>query len=247
MADAASPRSMRLTHHHLASLRRDMPDPGPQLLPGFRPATEEDYSGLADAILADAPAGGFWVFAYGSLIWNPEFDFTERRLAAAAGWHRKFCLGWDLRFRGCREAPGLMLALDRGGSCRGVCFRLPDEALRPNLLRLLRREMSMVPSAFPARWIGVRTAEGPIRALTFAMNRRSGRYVSGLSDEAVADVLACARGFRGSMAEYLFSTVGKLEELGIHDRHLWRLQELVAERIEGAHGSAGGTPDISPS
>jgi cation transport protein ChaC len=240
-----SERTLRLSEEHVALTRREMPDPGPQLLPGFRPATDADYEALAETILAGAPEDGFWVFAYGSLIWNPDFDWVERRLAIAPGWHRKFCLGWDYRFRGCREAPGLMLALDRGGSCRGVAFRLPDRALRPNLLRLLKREMSMVPSAFPARWVSVSTAEGSLRALTFAMNRRSGRYVSGLSDEEVADVLASACGFRGSMAEYLFSTVSHLEELGIHDRHLWRLQDLVAERIERAHGG-GCEPDLPP-
>ena len=33
------------------------------------------------------------------------------------------------------------------------------------------------------------------------------RYIAGLSDEQLADVLAKACGFRGSMAEYIFNTV----------------------------------------
>lgn len=217
-------------------MARDIPDPGPRNLPGFRPAADADYEALVSELIETAPSGGFWVFAYGSLIWNPAFAFTAQRLALARGWRRRFCLGWDYRFRGNNDEPGLMLALDRGGQCSGVVFRLPDDALRQNLDMLIRREMSMVPSAFPARWITVATPEGPLAALTFAMNRRSGRYISGLADEALADVLATACGFRGSMAEYLFSTVGKLEELGIHDRHLWRMQELVAERIERRFG-----------
>ena len=197
-------------------------------------------------IMAGTPGGDLWVFAYGSLIWNPDFDFVEQRIARARGWRRIFCLGWDYRFRGNREKPGLMLALDRGGSCTGVVFRLPADALKPNLDRLIRREMSMVPTAFPPRWISVGTADGPLRALTFAMNRTSGRYVSGLSDGEVADVLATAQGFRGSMAEYLFSTVAKLEELGIHDRHLWRLQELVADRIDAVHGPSAARESAGP-
>lgn len=229
-------RPMRLSPRHVDLLRRDIPDPGFQVFPGMRPATDADYEETVAAILAGAPPEGFWVFAYGSLIWNPDFDFIESRIARASGWRRMFCLGWDYRFRGNRERPGLMLALDRGGSCTGVAFRLPQDAVKSNLDRLIRREMSMVPTAFPPRWIAIRTAQGPLRVLTFAMNRESGRYVAGLSDEQVADALATARGFRGSMAEYLFSTVSKLEELGIHDRHLWRLQHLVAERIEAAHG-----------
>lgn len=224
---------MRLTAEHVAKVRREIADPG--FLPvasNARPATDADYAAVVDGILAGAPQGDFWVFAYGSLIWNPDFDFDERRVALARGWRRAFCLGWDHRFRGSRETPGLMLALDRGGQCKGVVHRLPAADLEANLHRLIRREMSMVPSAFPPRFIGVDTEAGRLAALTFAIDRRSGRYIGGLDVEAVADVLSTACGFRGSMAEYLFSTVSHLEELGIHDRHLWRLQELVAERIE---------------
>ena len=77
--------------------------------------------------------------------------------------------------------------------------------------------------------------EGPVRALTFPVNRKGGRYIAGLSDDQLTEMLATACGFRGSMAEYLFSTVSMLEELGIHDRNLWRLQEMVADRIDAAY------------
>jgi cation transport protein ChaC len=234
-------RTMRLSARHVEALRREIADPGPRLLPGFRAATDADYDALVASLLASCPAeGGFWVFAYGSLIWNPDFDFVDRRVVRAHGWRRAFCLGWDYRFRGNSEQPGLMLALDRGGQCKGVAYRLPDEGLDVNLHRLVRREMSMVPTAFPARWIRVAGETEAMTALTFAMNRNSGRYISGLDDDALADVLSRACGFRGSMAEYLYATVEKLEELGIHDRHLWRLQELVAERIEASHSMSSG-------
>ena len=229
-------RKMRLTERHVAALAREIPDPGFSSIAGARAATDADYDALVAEIIEASPADGFWVFAYGSLIWNPAFDFIDKRVGVARGWHRAFCLGWDRRFRGNPDQPGLMLALDRGGQARGVIFRLPHDALKPNMDKLIRREMSMVPTAFPPRWINVATAEGPVRALTFAMNRKSGRYINGLSPEALADILATACGFRGSMAEYLFATVAHLEELGIHDRHLWHLQELVAARIEENHG-----------
>ena len=230
-------RQMRLTADHVARLARQIEDPGFHPLPGMRAATDADFDAVVAEIMAGAPADQFWVFAYGSLIWNPCFDHVERRIGLARGWRRTFCLGWDYRYRGSRETPGLMLALDRGGQCRGVIYRLPEDAIKANMDVLIRREMSMVPTAFPARWIKVETDEGPVRALTFAMNRNSGRYISDLGDEKTADMLATACGFRGSMAEYLFSTVAHLEAMGIHDRHLWRLQELTAERIEAAVSS----------
>jgi len=233
---------MRLTERHVALLRRDIADPGPQLIEGFRPATDDDYARDVAGIMASMPLCGLWVFGYGSLIWNPETAFVERRLAVAHGWHRRFCLGWDYRYRGSRETPGLMLALDRGGQCRGVAYRLPDADLEAQLHLLIRREVSMVPSAFPWRWINVIADGQSVRALTFAMDRGSPRYIAGLDEAAIADVLARAHGFRGSMAEYLHATVSKLEELGIRDRNLWRLQRLVAERIEAAATEATGGP-----
>ena len=92
-----------------------------------------------------------------------------------------------------------------------------------------------MPMSFPWRWIDVETTDAKFKALTFAMNRKSTRYLADLSEEQIADILAAACGYRGAMAEYLFSTVAKLEELGIHDRNLWRLQALVADRIDAAH------------
>jgi cation transport protein ChaC len=228
---------MRLTADHVARVHRVLPDPGGavNLVPGVRPATEEDYVQNVRDMLASRPAGPFWLFGISSLIWKPETAFTESRQGVARGWHRRFCLGWDYRYRGCRDAPGLMMALDRGGQCRGMLYALPEEGLEAELDKLIRREMSMVPSAFPWRWIDVMTTEGPVRALTFPMNRKSSRYVANLSEDELVGMLATACGVRGSMAEYLFSTVSKLEELGIHDRNLWRLQRLVAERIDKAY------------
>ena len=230
-----APRQMRLTAEHVRRVHRDIPDPGPQAFTGLRAATDADFAEIVGERIATRPAGPFWLFAYGSLIWRPETAFTASRQAVARGWHRKFCLGWDYRYRGSRETPGVMMALDRGGQCRGMIYALPEATLASELDRLVRREVSMVPSAFPWRWIDVETTDGPLRAMTFAMNRKSGRYIADLTEEQLADVLATAVGFRGSMAEYLFSTVQKLEELGIHDRNLWRLQALVADRIDAAH------------
>jgi cation transport protein ChaC len=212
------------------------PAPPPE---GRRLATDADHAAAVEAVLADArPGEPVWLFAYGSLIWNPGFDYIERRNARAPGWHRAFRLGWDRWFRGCAARPGLMLVLDRGGACAGVAFRLPDGKEAAILRVLMEREIKFIPHAFPARWMPLRTAEGPLRAIGFAIDRSASAYVGGLAPEAVADVLATAAGQWGSMAEYLRSTVESLEALGIHDARLWRLQEMVAERIEAAHAAA---------
>ena len=230
-------RQMRLSERHVAlvqhaSLSDEMPPP-PE---GMRAATSDDYNATIHDLLGEQPhTGEIWFFAYGSLIWKPACDFVEMRTGVVRGWHRAFCLGWNNRFRGSDENPGLMLALDRGGACKGVLYRLPADRIDENLTKLLEREMGWLPSAFPPRWVNVQSGERTIRAITFCIDRHSGRYVSGLTVDAIADVLAKAVGNRGSMAEYLFATVRHLEDMGIHDPHLWQLQNLVAERIEAAY------------
>lgn len=201
----------------------------------FTAPSDADYDEAMRALVAAAPsADEIWLFAYGSLIWKPACDFVEQRIGVARGWHRAFCLGWDRWFRGCDARPGLMLSLDHGGQCKGVAYRLPPEAVEENLGKLLRREMRAKPAAHVPRWVTIHTDDVRLRAITFVINRKGGRYVRGLSLEEIADTLASAAGPVGSMADYLHSTVDHLENLGIHDKHLWRLQELVGERIEAA-------------
>lgn len=232
-----SPRQMRLTQRHVGYLQP--PEPSEDMPPppsGMRAATPDDHARTITHLLG--PAGDHdevWIFAYGSLIWKPACDFIEMRTGRIHGWHRAFCLGWNNRFRGSDAYPGLMLALDRGGACNGVLYRLPPGQVEQAMHKLLEREMGWLPSPFPPRWVNARSGDRTIRALTFCIDRHSGRYVSGLTIDAIADVLATATGSRGSMAEYLFATVQHLEEMGIQDPHLWQLQDLVAERIEATY------------
>jgi cation transport protein ChaC len=229
---------MRLTAEHVARVARVIDDPG--LPPGMTQLTDAEHEAALHAMLARQPPGDVWLFAYGSLIWKPAFAFVEERTAILRGWHRSFCLGWDEWFRGNPEHPGLMLSLDRGGACKGVAYRLPPDAIEENLLSLFRRELGFRPAAHMARWVKITTAEGRLSAVAFVIDRKGGRYVGGLDVAQVADALATAIGHRGSMVEYLHSTVEHLERLGIRDTHLWQLQEMVAERIEAAHAASSG-------
>ena len=223
-------RQMSLTVAHVARVHRQVADPG------AAPAalhSDADYAAWVRKILASCPAPGQPVslFAYGSLIWKPEIPHVAEAPAGAHGWHRAFCLR-QVRFRGAPEFPGLMMALDRGGSCRGMRYTLPDTDLPGQLDRLFRREFTVKPITNMPRWINVdvKGVAGP--ALAFVINRASTNYAGRLSPEAVADVLARACGHVGSGAEYLFNTVSHLQARGIHDSALWHLQRLVADRID---------------
>ncbi|WP_044875408.1 gamma-glutamylcyclotransferase [Pseudomonas sp. LFM046] len=221
----------KLTAELVARVERMEPDPGPE--PGTREHTEAEFAAMAEALLDEYRPTELWVFAYGSLIWNPEFDFLESCRATAFGWHRSFCLTLT-RWRGTREFPALMLALDRGGSCQGMAFRLPAQDHSGQLAQLLAREIDANPPTNVPRWITVRTGQGLLRALAFVAARDGNAYAGQLPPERVAHVLARAAGHWGSAAQYLFRTVTMLEEHGIRDRNLWRIQSLVADEIEDA-------------
>ena len=200
---------------------------------GMRLAGEPELASIARSLLESAPdPSAIWVFAYGSLIWKPAFEHSEHRIALVRGWRRRFCLGWDRMFRGSDDRPGLMLALDRGGQCRGVAYRIPPGMELEALTSLARREMRLLPHPFPPRWLRVQTDFGQVMALAFVIDRNSGRYVGDLDVEATARVLATAAGPAGSMAEYLHATVRHLQQHGIHDHALWALQDRVARLIE---------------
>lgn len=219
---------MALTPELVARCLRDEPDPGPN--PDYTPLTDRERAEIAEAFVKARPEGPLWVFGYGSLIWKPGFEVAEHRRGVAIGWHRSFCIE-QTRWRGTPQLPSLMMALARGGRCSGLLLRVPDAEASDIVHRLVRREISVREDLGTARWIPVATNDGPVRALVFWAGP-SGRGISlGLPLETVAWRLAHACGHYGSSADYLYQTILKLEEHGIRDRNLWRLQKLVAAEI----------------
>ena len=193
--------------------------------------TDDELKPGLKRIIAErsGPDAALWVFGYGSLIWQPEFEVAERRVGTVHGWHRRFCL-LQRRFRGSPGQPGLVLALEPGGDCTGVAFRLPAAEPHVALMPVWRREMRG--KGYEARWVEVETADGPITALTFVANHENDRYTGRLDEPAIADIIANGCGHKGPSAEYLFRTVEACAELGIDDSHLWALDQLVAERLQ---------------
>jgi glutathione-specific gamma-glutamylcyclotransferase len=223
-------RTMRLTEAHLALLPERIDDPGPMRHERERPPAEDYYATTTAALIDAVPADGeTWLFACGSLIWNKRFTFDEERPGLVRGWHRDFCLGPDTRYRGNPAAPGYTLSLDRGGQCKGMVYRLPREGLAANIEGLLRKE-----PPFPPKWLRVVTPQGPVRAFAFTHPGRGIDYTGHLADEVIADALAKSVVMIGSMAQYVYLTALHLEQLGLCDDRMWRMQEMVAERIERA-------------
>src|SRR5690348_75125 len=170
-------------------------------------------------------AGDLWVFAYGSLMWRPGFDFIERIPARVMGAHRSLCV-LSHRYRGTPERPGLVLGLDRGGSCRGIAYRLPPVGLGAAIDRVWAREMAG--QVYDMRPVKIATPQGQVAAHAFTVRRNNPDYAGRLSPDAVARIIAAAAGGRGTGRDYLAQAVRHLEQLGIPDGPLHRLEAQVA-------------------
>jgi cation transport protein ChaC len=212
-------------------------------IPGLAVRSDRELEASLDETLAARPTDGpVWLFGYGSLMWNPAFSYVERRNGTLRGWHRQFCM-WMRLGRGTPEQPGLMLALDRGGTTHGVAFRLAPSEERAELLLVWRREM--FGDAYRARWVTLSTEEGPVHAITLVVNREHDQYAAGLGEDEVVKHLATARGPLGSSAEYLFETLEHLEQLSLRDRRLERVRQSLVKRLRGRQELRSGAGSAS--
>lgn len=193
--------------------------------------TDEERHESLRRTLAEVPSGEcVWVFGYGSLMWNPAFHYCERRPGRVHGYHRRFCM-WIAAGRGSPELAGLMLGLDSGGSCSGMAYCIAPEKVREELEIVWAREMGG--GSYLARWVTIRTADGPVRALTFVINRHQPRYAGKLPQELLVAHLAMASGKIGTCAEYLTNTVEHMHALGIEDGQLHDVLERVRDYSGG--------------
>ncbi len=170
-----------------------------------------------------------WLFAYGSLIWNPALEFAERQVVTAHGWHRGFCM-WSRVNRGTPEHPGLVLALDRGGRCTGVAYRIPGNIAVDELRLLWRREMLL--GSYMPRWVHVTHGKSDaLRALAFVVNRKRPGYAGRMADDRIAEILRSATGKLGTGLDYLHMTLDGLAAHGIRDPHILKIDAHIRAQL----------------
>jgi cation transport protein ChaC len=162
-----------------------------------------------------------WVFGYGSLIWRPDFPYLERRVARLMGAHRALCV-YSWVHRGTREKPGLVLGLDRGGTCRGVAFRVGAGDRESVVAALRAREQ--VTAVYLERTRQIRFGDGSTAmALTYLVDRNSPQYAGKLDEETLFRMVLEAEGQSGVNRDYVINTAAHLAELGMPDAQLDRL------------------------
>ncbi len=182
------------------------------------PLTPEQLHNSLRSTMARHQGGPVWLFAYGSLIWRPECSAVERVRGRVHGYHRGLYL-WSHEHRGTPQWPGLVFGLDRGGSCSGFAYRLPEDNLDAALHALCLREMP-VPSYRPC-WLSCRLDNGTeVQALGFVLERHLPSYAGNLPDTVLRQVLANASGRYGTTRDYVEQTVKALRTHAMPDRNL---------------------------
>jgi len=193
------------------------------------PLTPTELLGkLREALSNWKPGSPFWIFAYGSLMWNPKFAWDARHVATIRGYHRSFRL-WSRINRGTPEQPGLVLTLECGGSCRGLVYRIAPDRVQEQIQLIWKREMTY--GSYRPRWLNCSVGDESIRALCFTVNRESSAYTGPIPEKVMVEAIANAAGHYGPAHDYLFRTTETLRQHGIRDSRIEHLARLVKGRI----------------
>lgn len=196
-------------------------------MPWRRPDTDREAT--RHAFLA-GHEGPLWVFAYGSLMWDPAFLFDEVRHAKAQGFSRSMCLVDRRGARGSAEAPGLMAGLATGGTCDGLVFRIPADLVEAETERLWRREM--IAHAYYPAFAEAQTPAGPVQALCFVADPEADMIDTSLCHELQVQYIATGEGFLGTSYEYLENMLIQFDAMKVEDP---ALRTLLADvrRVAG--------------
>jgi cation transport protein ChaC len=175
-----------------------------------------------------------WVFAYGSLMWRPDFPFIERIEARLLGAHRALCV-LSFVHRGTPERPGLVLGLDRGGACRGIAYRVSVRERAATVAYLRKREQvtSVYREVVRPVWLQRHPEQQRVPALCYMVDRGHPQYAGRLSIERQLHHVRQGHGLSGTNRDYVIATVAALEQLGYRETQLHLLAHLIA---------GGGTP-----
>lgn len=167
-----------------------------------------------------------WIFGYGSLMWQPGFCCLQARPARLSGYHRRLSV-YSYHYRGTPEKPGLVLGLDRGGSCKGLAFHISDGDWKDTLALVRKREMITGIYREIIKQVYLEGEDQPVVAVTYAVNRSHGQYAAPQSPLKTMVLVNQGHGQSGSCSDYVRNTIAHLRSMHIHDPGLEQLAPFL--------------------
>ena len=180
----------------------------------------------------------FWVFGYGSLMWKPGFDYAAREPALVKGLHRSLCVK-SFVHRGTPEKPGLVLGLDRGGSCHGLAYRIDADKWDHTLAYLRAREQVTMVYLERSRKVRLLGSGDSVVAVTYVVDRSHRQYAGVLNLEELVDLVGQGEGVSGHCLDYVLNTVAHLRDMDIHDARLELLAKIIEDQARASSPSDG--------
>jgi glutathione-specific gamma-glutamylcyclotransferase len=180
--------------------------------------SDQEREAMRAETLAAHRDNDLWVFAYGSLMWDPAFRFAEVRRAYVPDYARRFILKDIHGGRGTVDAPGLMAALDKGSGCDGLAFRVLREHVEEETIILWLREK--IGPAYTPTFVQAVVATESVSALTFVADYDAELIDPDLTRDQQIHFFATGRGFFGPSIDYLRNIAKKFAALGIQDEEV---------------------------
>jgi cation transport protein ChaC len=166
-----------------------------------------------------------WIFGYGSLMWNPDFIYIEKKEAILIGYKRNFCIKTHTH-RGCVNNYGIVLGLeeDQLSSCKGILFKVTEENYKLIKEKLDKREL--LEKSYTDKIIKIKTTTETINALTYISNNKSEFYID-VHCEKKAEIIKSAEGFSGKNIDYYLNTLDKLKDMGVEHEHIFNIKKYL--------------------
>ena len=189
-------------------------------------SAEEREASFKAAMARYQPGEEVWVFAYGSLMWNPAHRV---RRAAALSRRRLAPLLLLLDADGPRHARAARpdAGARAGGACEGIAYRLAPQQVESELGLLWNREMLAGIYQPPGCRRRCATAAPSPPSPSWSTPAHC-QYCGDLPIERAAHHIAFAEGRRGACRDYLANTAAHARALHIHDPYIEELVERVS-------------------
>ncbi|KAG2699824.1 hypothetical protein I3843_07G205700 [Carya illinoinensis] len=187
----------------------------------------------------------FWVFGYGSLVWNPGFEYDEKVIGFIKDYRRVFDLAC-FDHRGTPECPARTCTLEQkeGAICWGAayCVRGSPESERMAMEYLERRECEYDGKDrvnFYREGDSLQPALTGVIVFTSTPDKESNKYYLGPAPlEEMARQIATASGPCGNNRDYLFLLEKAMSDIGHEDDMVIELANEV-RKVLGIVGKKG--------